>query len=143
MPAILLALMAAVGFGASPVFARIGLLHMRPTTGTVVSLAAGSALVATVAFAVHGAQILAFHPTSLLWFALLGSLNYLGGRYFNFISVHLAGVSRAAPILSTSPLVAAAWSIGLGGETLTPTLALGTVIIVGGVMLILGEKAIQ
>ncbi len=116
---------------------------MRSTTGTVVSLAAGSLLVGAIAFAVHGDQMLAFPPVALLWFALLGSLNYLGGRYFNFISVHLAGVSRAAPILSTSPLVAAALGIGLGGETLTPAIALGTVTIVAGIMLILSERAVH
>ena len=138
--AILLALVAATGFGVAPIFARLGLQHMRSTTGTAVSLAVGFLLVGTIAVAVYRGEMLAFPAVGLLWFALLGLLNYPGGRFFNFLGVHLAGVSRAAPIMATAPLVATALSVALGGETLTPTIALGTVTIVAGLVLILSER---
>ena len=138
--AIVFALLAAIGWGAGAVFARLGLQHMRSTTGTVVSLAAGVLMVVTLALAVNRDIMFTLPVVALLWFLLLGTINYPLGRYFNFLGVHLAGVSRASPILAAAPVIAVILGITLGGETLTPYIALGTVAIIGGVVLIVTEK---
>ena len=138
--AIVFALLAAVGWGAGAVFARLGLQHMRSTTGTVVSLAAGVVMVGTLALAVNRDIMFALPVVAFLWFLLLGTINYPLGRYFNFLGVHLAGVSRASPILAAAPVVAVILGITLGGESLTPFIALGTVFIIGGVVLIVTER---
>lgn len=138
--AIVFALLAAAGWGTGAVFARLGLQHMRSTTGTVVSLAAGVAMVGTLALAVNRDIMFALPVAALLWFLLLGTINYPLGRYFNFLGVHLAGVSRASPILSAAPVVAVTLGITLGGESLTPFIALGAVLIIGGVVLIVTER---
>ena len=49
-----LALTAALGFGASAVFARIGLQYMRPTTGAFVSLLVGIVVTLTIAIVFIG-----------------------------------------------------------------------------------------
>ena len=113
---------------------------MRSTTGTVVSLAAGVVTVGTLALAVNGDIMFALPAAAFLWFLLLGTINYPLGRYLNFTGVHLAGVSRASPILAAAPIVAVILGITLGGETLTPFIALGTVLIIGGVVLIVTER---
>lgn len=138
--AIVFALLAATGWGAGAVFARLGLQHMRSTTGTVVSLAAGVITVGALALAVNRDVMFALPAAAFLWFMLLGTINYPLGRYLNFTGVHLAGVSRASPILAAAPIVAVILGITLGGETLTPFIALGTVLIIGGIVLIVTER---
>ena len=139
--AVFLALMAATGWGSAAIFVRLGLQHMRSTTGTVVSLATGVLGIGALALIFHRDEMFAYPPVVFAWFALLGFINYPLGRFFNFTSVHLAGVGRAAPILATAPLVAATMGITLGGEILTPLIALGTATIVGGVVLIVSERS--
>ena len=138
--AIVFALLAATGWGTAAIFARLGLQHMRSTTGTVVSLASGVAMVGTLALLVHRDIMFSLPAAALLWFLLLGTINYPLGRYFSFLGVHLAGVSRASPILAAAPVVAVILGVTLGGETLTPFIALGTAAIIGGVVLIVTEK---
>lgn len=139
--AILLALLAAVSWGASSVLARLGLQHMRSTTGTVISLVAGVVVVGALAWALYGAEMFALPAVTYAWFVLLGLISYPLGRLLNFAGVRLAGVGRATPILAGAPLVAATLGVVLGGETVTLSLALGTGAIVAGVVLIVTERA--
>lgn len=80
----------------------------------------------------------------ILWFALVGTVGGLGGRYMGMISIKLVGLART-PILTQTGLV---WSSGLAvvllGERLTPLVALGTLaIMAGGVLLLYDKKAAQ
>ena len=139
--AIVLALLAAIGWGTSAVLVRAGLRGMSPVTGTVVSLAAGATLIGTIALAVYGPDAFALSAAAFGWIFLLGSVNYPLGRFLNFTAVSLAGVSRAAPIQAASPLIAMSLGIFLGNETLTPLIALGALSIVSGVVLIVTARA--
>ena len=58
----------------------------------------------------------------------------------NFTGVHLAGVSRASPIVGASPLFATALAVTLTGEALNVPILLGTVSIIGGLTLILRQQ---
>ena len=115
--------------------------NISSTTGTALSLATGDAS--------HRRHCLrrstapdefALSSTAIGWIALLGLLNYLLGRFLNFNSIRLAGVSRAAPLLAAAPLVAVTLGVLVGGETLNPLIALGTLTIVGGVVLIVTAR---
>ena len=139
--AIFLALLAAMSWGTGAIFVRLGLQHMRSTTGTVVSLVAGLLFFGLIALITHTDEMFHLSAVALAWFALLGIINYPLGRFFNYTGIHLAGVGRATPIMSCAPLVAVALGVFLGGETLTPLITLGTVAIVGGMVLILSERA--
>lgn len=140
MLGVVLGLSAALGFGGSAVFARVGLQHMRATTGTLVSLIIGSIVTLTIAFALHTAEIFALAGVAFLWFAVSGLINFPVGRLFNYMSVSKVGVSKAAPIVGASPVFAAIIAITVGGESINLLIFLGTLGIIGGLGLILSQK---
>ena len=138
---ITLALLAAVGWAGSSIFARLGLQHVRNTTGTMVSMVTGLAVVAAVALPFYGGRILLLPLVAFAWFALLGVLNFVLGRFFSYTAIHLAGVARASPVVSTSPLWAMIIAVIFLNETLTILTLIGAVAIVGGLALIMSERA--
>ena len=140
MLGIVLSLSAAVGFGITPVFVRLGLRHLRTTTGTLVSLLVSTALTMTVALSLHSREVLDLAGPAFGWFLLAGLLNFPLGRLLNFTGVHLAGVSRASPIVGASPLFAAALAVTLTGEAFNVPILLGTGAIIGGLTLILRQQ---
>ena len=138
--AIILALLAAVGWGTSAVLVRVGLQNISSTTGTVISLASGTLLIGTIALLVNGGNAFLVSGVGLAWIALLGLINYPLGRFLNFNGLRLAGVSRASPMLAAAPLVAVTLGVLLGGETLNPLMGLGAIAIFGGIVLIVTER---
>lgn len=140
MVGILLGLLGAFLFGSSPMFARLGLQYVRTTTGVFTSLLAGSVLVGSLAIPLHAREMLSLPVAALLLIVLLGLLNFPLGRYFNFVAVRLAGVARATPILSTSPLFAVVIAIVFIDETPTLLTLIGGLIVVSGVALIVSER---
>ena len=140
MLGVALALSAAAGFGTAAVFARLGLQHMRSTTGTLVSVIVGTVIVMTLALIIHWDAILALAGVAFLWFLLSGSINFPVGRLLNFTSVRLAGVSRSTPIVGSSPLFATALAVTVGGESVNASLLVGTFAIIGGLTLILTQR---
>ena len=137
---ILLGLTSALGFGTSAIFARLGLQHMRPTTGTLVSLIVGSVVTLTLAFAFHSNEIVGLAGIAFLWFLLAGVVNFPLGRLLNFTGVSLVGVSKASPIVGSSPLFATILAVTIGGESISLPILAGTLSIVGGLGLILSQK---
>lgn len=121
-------------------FVRLGLQHMRSTTGTVVSLASGVVPFGLITFALYRFEMFALPASIYAWIILLGLINYPLGRLLNFKGVQLAGVSRTAPILAGAPLVAATLGVALGGEKITFLIALGIASIVAGVVLVVSER---
>lgn len=133
---VLIGLSAALGFGGSAVFARIGLEHMRSTTGTLVSLIAGTIVIMVLAFILHSDEILSLAGAAFLWFLISGIINFPMGRLLNYTDVSLAGVSKATPLIGTAPLFA----VTVGGESITIPTLIGTLLIVGGGGLILSQR---
>ncbi len=135
-----LALSAALGFGASAVFARVGMQYVRPTTGTFISLLVGVAITFTLAVVFHFDDILTLGGIAFAWFLLSGTLNFPLGRLLNFTSVGKLGVARAAPVVGASPLFAAILGVTVGGETMNMFIFGGTVAIIAGIALIVGQR---
>ncbi len=77
---------------------------------------------------------------AFLWFLLSGVINFPLGRLFNYLGVSMAGVSRSAPIVGSSPLFATIAADSLLGETINATIALGTAGILAGLALILSQR---
>lgn len=140
MLGILLALLAATCWGFSAVLVRLGLQHLRPTTGTWMSMIPGIILVMTLAVVFNPEDITGLQTIAFLWFALSGLFNFALGRFLNTLSIQLSGVTRATPLFSTAPFFAMILAIIFLGETVTPWLFLGTVIIISGIILITGEQ---
>ena len=140
MLGVLLSLAAALGFGGSAVLARVGLQYVSPVTGTLVSLLVGIVITTTLALVLNFDEIWALTAIAFGWFLLVGVLNYPLGRLLNCNSVSKVGVARATPVVGASPLFAAALAVTIGGETMTWTIFVGTLAIVGGIALIVSQK---
>ena len=139
--AILLAIAAGIAFGFVPFFARLGLMHVRTNTGVLTSMLAGLFVVGLLAVPLHISDMFAISMATLLWVAILGFVNYRLGRFFNYTSVRLAGVARATPLLATAPLWAVLGAAMFLGEVPSVATLFGAVSVVGGVALIVSERA--
>ncbi len=135
-----LALIAALGFGGSAIFARLGMRHIRPTTATIASLVTSAAVTMAIALSLDASGIGALAAAAFGFFALNAAFSYLVGRLFNFTSVRLVGASRASIIIGTSPLFTAGLAVWLFGERLTAPILGGTVLIIVGVGVILSSR---
>ena len=140
MLGIILSLSAALGFGAGAVFARLGMQHMRSTTGTMVSLATSTAVTLAIALALHSGEIPNISGVSYLWLLLAGVLTFPVGRLFNYTGVRLAGVSRASAVVGAAPLFSTALAVTVGGESINAPILLGTLSVIGGLALILSRQ---
>ena len=133
-------LMAATCWGFSAILVRLGLQHIRPTTGTWLSLLPGCVLVMGLALVFNRDVFPTLTVVAFLWFALSGLFNFALGRLFNAVSIQMAGVARATPLFSTAPLFATILAVIFLGESVTPWLIVGTVTIVCGIALITSEQ---
>ena len=140
MLAISLALLASLGWGAGGIFARLGLQHVSPTTGTMVSLAVGAFVTLIIAAAWRPGEIAALGGVALACILLVAVFNFLLGRLLNYTATRLVGLSVASPMVGASPLFSTVLAVLILGETVTPIMVLGTVSIVGGVGLILSQR---
>ncbi len=135
------ALVAALGFGATAIFARLGMRHVRPTSGTAVSLIVGAVLTIAIAFSLHATEILALGAAAFAFILLNAALSYPVGRLFNFIGVQFAGASRASIIIGASPLVSVGLAVWLLDEDVSPAILIGTFLIIVGIGVVLSSRA--
>ena len=140
MTGIVLSLLAAMGFGATAVFARVGLQGMSTRYGTLISLAVSATAAMAIAAALHPGEIVGLGAVSLGWLFLVGLFNFPVGRMFNYMSVRLAGVSKASTVVATSPLFATGLAVVILGESVNAVTLAGTALIIGGLALTLYEK---
>ena len=140
MLGVALSLAAAMGFAGSAVFARLGLQYIRPTTGTLVSLFIGISITLTLSIIFNQKEIMALSGIAFLWFLVSGAINFPLGRLLNYTGISKIGVSRSTPIVATSPLFAAILAVTVGGESINAFIMMGTIAIIGGVVLIVGQR---
>jgi uncharacterized membrane protein len=135
------ALVAALGFGATAIFARLGMRHVRPTSGTAVSLIVGAVVTMAIAFSLHATEILALGAAAFAFILLNAALSYPVGRLFNFIGVQFAGASRASIVVGASPLVSVGLAVWLLDEDVSPAILIGTFLIIVGIGVVLSSRA--
>ena len=140
MTGIVLSLLAAMGFGATAVFAKLGLQGMPTRYGTLISLAVSATAAMAIAAAMHPGEIVGLGAVSLGWLFLVGLFNFPVGRMFNYMSVRLAGVSKASTVVATSPLFATGLAVVILGESVNAVTLAGTASIISGLALTLYEK---
>ena len=73
-------------WAAGAILARLSLLHLRSSTGTVISLIAGVAVVMSLVLVFFRDYVGDLSGTIFLWFALAGVLQSLLGRFLNYSS---------------------------------------------------------
>ena len=103
MLGILLALTASMFWAAGAILARLSLLHLRSSTGTIVSLIAGVAVVMSLVLLFFRDYVADLSGTIFLWFVVAGVFQTLLGRFLNYSAVQRIGVSRALPSSAPRP----------------------------------------
>ncbi len=138
---ILLAIAAALGWGAGDVFVRRAMFGARPEAVTVV--VAGMVLLALAALVVVSSGVGAFAAPSAAFVgltAVMGLLVWLSGNLLYFHGMQRAGVVIAAPLLGIAPLFAIALAVTLGGERPSVSTLAGALAIVTGVVVVLTDR---
>jgi drug/metabolite transporter (DMT)-like permease len=138
---VLLALLAACGWGVDSVVARQGLRQVSPALGTLLSLCTSLPLIGLLAWLtepVGFGRLLA--PEAFVWFVVLGLINFPLARQLNFRATRHLGASRAAALFAASPLVSVLLAALLLGESLTLPLLLGAGLVVVGVALVVTSR---
>ena len=141
MSGIIIRLIASIGFGTSSVFAKISMLKMKSGTTTLISLVTSTVvtLFASIIFTdpIEYTKLNIEIWLLLFWIAIL---TYFFGRLLNYTSVQYIGVSKATPIIGTTPLFASITAIIFMDEKITIPILIGTILIVLGIILITREK---
>ncbi len=134
----LLSFIAAFFVAISQVFYRKALLHIGPAIAAI----SMNALTATLAVALYllWDEGVAWHLEAFIWFMLIGIFGSSIGRYMIFWSMRLIGLARTQ-IMVQSILV---WSAFMGvfilGEQFTAGVAVGTIAIMVGAVLLVHER---
>ena len=131
---------AALGFGTSAVLARGGMQYFGSTTATLISLCSSAVVTMVIALMLHSSEIKSLPLEAFFWFFVAGLITFPGGRLLNFKAISLIGASRATSVISTSPLFAAFIAVLWGGESLNLFLMMGTLCVVGGIMILVSQK---
>ncbi len=141
MVGILFGLSAGVFWGVSSILARIGLQHIRPSTGTFLSIVTSFTVAAIAALIFEFGALISLSLQAILFFALAGILGQAAGRYFSYSGIKRLGASRNSPLAGTSPFFATIMAIVFLNETVTAVILGGILFLVAGVYLLTSGKS--
>ena len=130
----LLALAAALGFGAASVILRRGLVFISPLPAAVASVSVTTLLAWMVAATTDGLQRLL--TPMILPFLVAGLLAPGFARLLVFVGYARIGVSRASTVIAIAPLFSIAAAVVFLGERPSRPLLVGAALIVGGGVLL-------
>jgi len=137
MKILLLLLLTAVLWGATPILEKLGLAKTQPLTGiTIRSIAVVVALLSYLAFTGKLKAAFTADAKTIIIFSVSGVLAGLVGMITYFTALKAGATSEIVPIAATYPLVTAILSVLILGEQITPFRIMGTVLIVVGVWLV-------
>lgn len=134
--AIAFALLAALGFGTGNILMRIGTQQVSAPTATFFAVFSGAVVLVCLAFAVELPGIMSLPPVAWAWFALMGAMAYPLARVLINSAITMVGASRAAPMSSFQPVFAFALGMTILGERPSLLVALGTPVVVMGLVLV-------
>lgn len=137
MWATILALLAAICWGAAPIAAKFALGGMSPMMGMAVRSFIATSMV-TVWMLTTGAhqQMPEVNSRALLWLFLEALLATVVGDAFYFYAIKLGHAGQVSLILASSPLITLVAAVTLLGEPISTTKLMGAVLVVGGLALI-------
>jgi len=137
MLGIVLAITAACCWSIGAILVRLGLQSgLRTSTGTFISAVSSLILLGALALILHFEDVTRLLPLALAWFGLIGVVNYVMGRQFNYLAINRIGVTKASPLFATAPLFSLVLAVVFLGETVNLPIIAGTLIIVGGLYLV-------
>jgi drug/metabolite transporter (DMT)-like permease len=119
----------------------MGLLNIRTSTGTLLSLLSSTILLMAIALIADFDKLISLPMTALLWLALIGLVNFVIGRQCNFAATKRIGATRAISILATSPLFAMLFAVVFTGEEINLPIVAGALAIALGLYLVVTSGA--
>ena len=140
MVPVLLALIAAASWGFSAVLVRVGLRDASTSAGTLVSLVAGCLFMGTLVMVLQFDELRGVSPRALLFFGVIGVLNFPVGRFFNYMGMSRLGVGRSTPLLASAPLFAVLIAVIFTGEQIRVATAAGGALILSGLYVTLSGR---
>ena len=129
----IIALAAAIAYAFSFILSKRGFQYSTPITITFVSLLIQTVTLFTIVLTITG--IPKTTPFVLMLFAIAGVLQAVV-RQLTYIGIEKIGAARSGPIRASVPLWSAAIAIFFLGETISAAIGLGTILVVGGILLI-------
>ncbi len=129
-----LALGAALCSAAATILIRQGLRGSDPYTGFSINLMVGTVALWAAVLLTGDLRRVSWQGAAL--FALAGVIGTVAGRLLRFVSIDRVGASVAAAVINLNPLFASALAVLTLGERVTPPIAVGTLVIVGGTVLL-------
>ena len=143
MIGVLMGLSAAFSFAWSGIFTRLGTQRIGSRSGAAISMlpAAPLAMIPALIFDLNG--FVGISVVGFLWIALVALLNYPIGRILNIASVSRIGAARGNTLFSSAPIWGAILAIIFLGERPNPAIIAGTVLVVLGIALVVGEAGVS
>ena len=140
MDAVALSLLAGLGFGSAAIFARVGMQGVSPLPSTLISVVVSfiPSIILGLVFALSDFRDLP--PIAILWFLVLGAVNFLGGRTLSYQAIGRIGASRSGAVLGTSAVFATVFAITFTGERPHFLILIGTAVVVTGLIAALGNS---
>ena len=130
------ALAAALCWGTSPVLVKRGLRHSN-VSAAVLLQQVGSVLILVLILVVPFGEVQHLMPwTAAAVFVSVGLVGSFLGRTFALKGIDEVGASKSQSIVNSAPLLTAVYAIVLLGETATPLILIGVVLIVTGLLII-------
>ena len=141
MLGILFALLSSATFGFNGATIRRGVLAGAASQGMYITIFVGLPLF-TIAALVSGqlSQASTVPFTNFALMASAGVVHILIGRYSNYRAVLAMGANRSAPLVGSSMLVSVIIAIIFLDEVVTPTMAIGIILILFGPILVTRAK---
>jgi DME family drug/metabolite transporter len=133
MRAQVIALLAAIAYALSFILAKRGMRHSTPITITFVSLLLQTTILFIVAFAVTGIPEI---PAFIFAIFVIAGVLQAVVRQLTYIGIEKIGAARSGPIRASVPLWSATLAIVFLGERMTTVIALGTLLVFAGIVLI-------
>lgn len=128
---------AAIAYGISQVLVRSGMQGLAPPlVGAGLSLLAGTIVLSFFALRNRGEKLK--QKKKSVGLMLLAGIFAGSGIIANYFALSKAPVTMVSPLTATNPIFALLWSYLFLGqlEKITPRVVLGTIFVVGGVVLV-------
>ncbi|MCK4937209.1 MAG: DMT family transporter [Methanosarcinales archaeon] len=135
------AIMAALFWSIAAVLYKIGLKDMKPIPALMVRTTAAMGFMFILNILLHSFD-LTIPLMAFLFLSMGGLLKLLIGGYLYFRGLEYASVSRVLPMIFTFPLFTMVLSRLILKEAIGPGVVVGTVLIVMGILVLSGEKAL-
>lgn len=133
----LLALGSAVSFAGNRSFASRPLVKSDPSLATYVTVLVGVPIAAVAMFASNEeGTLFQLVPIVLIIFAAVGIFHFAIGRQTSYIAAKHIGANQSAPLISTQIVYSSLLAIALLGESVNIGIALGTMLILLGILLL-------